>query len=86
MLKEIYTAETLVPAPSPFEVEITIAKLKNYNSPGSDHTSNLVDDLHDIHNYARQHLKLASDWMETHYDRLANCAGYHLDDEVWFYH
>jgi hypothetical protein len=24
--------------------------------------------------------------METHYDRLANCAGYHLDDEVWFYH
>jgi hypothetical protein len=33
---EIYTAEPLVPDPSPFEVEIAIAKLKRYKSPGSD--------------------------------------------------
>jgi hypothetical protein len=34
---------------------------------------------------ARKHLKLASDWMKTHYDRLANCAGYNEGDRVWFY-
>jgi hypothetical protein len=33
---EIHTAEPLVPGPSHFEVEISIAKLKNYKSPGSD--------------------------------------------------
>jgi hypothetical protein len=33
---EILTAEPLVPDSSPFEVEIAIAKLKRYNSPGSD--------------------------------------------------
>jgi hypothetical protein len=33
---EIYTAESLVPDPSPFEVEIAIAKLKRYKLPGSD--------------------------------------------------
>jgi hypothetical protein len=33
---EIHTAEPLVPDPSPFEVEIAIAKLKMYKSPGSD--------------------------------------------------
>jgi hypothetical protein len=33
---EIQTAEALVPDYSPFEVEIAIAKLKSYKSPGSD--------------------------------------------------
>jgi hypothetical protein len=33
---EIHTAEPLVPDPSLFEVEIDIAKLKGYKSPGSD--------------------------------------------------
>jgi hypothetical protein len=33
---ELHTAEPLVPEPSPFEVEIAIAKLKKYKSPGSD--------------------------------------------------
>jgi hypothetical protein len=33
---EIHTAEPLVPDPSPFEVEIVIAKFKKYKSPGSD--------------------------------------------------
>jgi hypothetical protein len=33
---EIHTAEPLVPDPSPSEVEIAIAKLKRYKSPGSD--------------------------------------------------
>jgi hypothetical protein len=33
---EVHTAEPLVPGPSRFEVEIAIAKLKEYKSPGSD--------------------------------------------------
>jgi hypothetical protein len=33
---EIHTAKPLVPDPSSFEVEIAIAKLKRYKSPGSD--------------------------------------------------
>jgi hypothetical protein len=33
--REIHTAEPLVPGPSTFEVEIAIAKLKIYQSPGS---------------------------------------------------
>jgi hypothetical protein len=33
---EIHTAETLVPEPSSFEVEIAIEKLKRYKSPGID--------------------------------------------------
>jgi hypothetical protein len=36
MLVEIYTAEKLVPDPSPFEVQIAIAKLKRYKSSGID--------------------------------------------------
>jgi hypothetical protein len=33
---EIHTAVPLVPHPSLLEVKISIAKLKNYKSPGSD--------------------------------------------------
>jgi hypothetical protein len=33
---EMHTAEPLVPEPSPFEVEIPIAKLEKYKSPGID--------------------------------------------------
>jgi hypothetical protein len=33
---EVHTAEPLVPGPSSLEVEIAIAKLKKYKSPGSD--------------------------------------------------
>jgi hypothetical protein len=44
--------------------------------PTIDHAANLVDHLHDTHNYDRQHLKLASDRIKTRYDELANCAGY----------
>jgi hypothetical protein len=33
---EVHTVEPLVPGPSRLEVEIAIAKFKNYKSPGSD--------------------------------------------------
>jgi hypothetical protein len=44
-----------------------------------------VDHPHDIHKYARQHLKLASDMTKTRYYRLANCTVYHESDRVWLY-
>jgi hypothetical protein len=53
--------------------------------PIIDHASNLLDLPHDIHNYARQNLKLTSDWMKIRHDRLANCAGYHEGDDLWLY-
>jgi hypothetical protein len=40
--------------------------------PTIDHAENLLDRLHDTHNYARQHLKLAVYRLKTRYDRLAN--------------
>jgi hypothetical protein len=45
----------------------------------------VTDHLHDIHIYAREHLKLASDRMKTRYDKLANSTGFHEDDRVWLY-
>jgi len=33
---EIHTAETLVPEPSAFEVELAVEKLKSHKSPGID--------------------------------------------------
>jgi hypothetical protein len=33
---EVYTAEPLVPKPSPFEDEIAVTKLKKYKLPGTD--------------------------------------------------
>jgi hypothetical protein len=44
-----------------------------------------VDDLHDIHDYSRQYLKLASDQVKTRYSKLDNSAGYHEGDRVWLY-
>jgi hypothetical protein len=44
-----------------------------------------VDRIHGIHEYARKHLKLASDRMKTRYDKLANSAGYKEGDRVWLY-
>jgi hypothetical protein len=43
--------------------------------PTVDHAVNLLDHLHEIYNYARQNLNVASDRMKTLYDRLATCAG-----------
>jgi hypothetical protein len=50
--------------------------------PTTDYAAELVDWPYDIHNYARQNLKLASDRMKTRYDKLANSAGYQEGDSV----
>jgi hypothetical protein len=54
--------------------------------PTVDHVANLVDHLHDVHNCARWHLKLASNRMKTRYARLTNCAVYHESHKVRLYH
>jgi hypothetical protein len=48
----------------------------------TDYTTDLVVRLHDIHHFARQHLRVASDRMKARYDRLANSAGYQEGDSV----
>jgi transposase InsO family protein len=53
--------------------------------PTTNHSADLVDHVHDIHNYVRQHLKLASYRMKTRYDKLAKSAGYQEGDRVWLY-
>jgi hypothetical protein len=55
----------------------------NKNQSAIDHAINFVGHLYNIRNYAHQHLKLASDWMKTHYDWLANCTGHHKGNCVW---
>jgi hypothetical protein len=44
--------------------------------------------LHEIHHYACQHLKVASDRMKAHYDCMANTAGFQEadQDQVWLCH
>jgi hypothetical protein len=50
--------------------------------PTIDHAADLVDRVHDIHNYADQHLKMASGKMKARYDRLANSAGYQEGEQL----
>jgi hypothetical protein len=50
--------------------------------PTIEHAVNFVDHLRDIHNYARQHVRLASNRMKTRYDKLADCAGCQEGDRV----
>jgi hypothetical protein len=42
--------------------------LPNRERPTISYALNLVDSIHDIHNYDHQHFKLTSDWMKTCYD------------------
>jgi hypothetical protein len=45
----------------------------------------LVDRLHDIHYYARQHQKVVVDQMKARYDRPANSVGFQEEDQVWLF-
>jgi hypothetical protein len=49
------------------------------------YVANLSERLHDIHHFARQHLKMASDRIKARYDRLSKYAGFQEDDRVWLY-
>jgi hypothetical protein len=51
--------------------------------PTTDYAADLVNHLHDIHNYARQHLKLATARMKTRCDKLAKSTGDQEGERVW---
>jgi transposase InsO family protein len=57
--------------------ELLFGTLPDKERPTIEHAANLVDHLRDIHNYALQHLRLASSRMKIRYDKLAKCAGGH---------
>jgi hypothetical protein len=44
-----------------------------------------VERLYDIHHFACQHLKVATNWIKDHYDQLANVAGFQEGNRVWLY-
>jgi hypothetical protein len=71
---EIHTAEPLVPDPRPFELEIAIAKLKRYKSPGSDQIlaeliqaggEILRSKIHKLNNSAWNKEKLPDQWKDS---------------------
>jgi hypothetical protein len=53
--------------------------------PTLDHAADLVDSLHEIHDFAWQHMNLARDRMKTRYDCLAKCAGYQEGNQAWLH-
>jgi hypothetical protein len=66
---EVHMAEPLVPGPSHLEVEIAIAKLKKYKSPGTDEIlaeliqpggETLLSKIHKINNWNKEESKCNS--------------------------
>jgi hypothetical protein len=71
---EVHTAEPLVPGPSRFEVEIVIANLKKYKSPGSDQipaeliqagSEILLSEIHKLVNSVWNKEELPDQWKES---------------------
>jgi hypothetical protein len=70
MQREIHTAELLVPAPSAFEVEMTIEKLRKHKSPGTDQ---IVEELIKAGGriiYSEIHTYLLTPWSGIFLDKL----------------
>jgi hypothetical protein len=61
---EIHTSELLVPDPSPFEVEVAIAKLKKYISPCSDQILAELFQAWDASLQCEIHKLLNSNWSK----------------------
>jgi hypothetical protein len=70
----VHTAEPSVSEPSPFEVEIAIAKLKKYKSPGSDQIlaelfqaggETLQSEIHKVINSIWNKEKLPQQWKKS---------------------
>jgi hypothetical protein len=71
---EVHMAEPLEPGPSRLEVEIAIAKLRKYNSPGSDEIPAeliqaggeiLLSAIHELINSVRNKEELPNQWKES---------------------
>jgi hypothetical protein len=71
---EVHTAEPLVPGPSRLEVEIAVAKMKKYKSPGSDQIPAeliqaggeiLLSAIHKLINSVWNKEELSDQWKES---------------------
>jgi hypothetical protein len=71
---EVHTAEPLVPGPSCLQVEIAIAKLKKYKSPGGDEIpaeliegggETLLSPIHKLINSVWNKEELPDQWKES---------------------
>jgi hypothetical protein len=71
---EVHTTKPLVPGPSSLEVEIDIAKLKNYKSPSSDQIladliqaggEILLSEMHNLVNSGWNKEELPDQWKES---------------------
>lgn len=51
----------------------------------TDYAYELEQRLLDIHEYARKHLKIASDSMKRQYDVKTNHINYNIGDAVWYF-
>jgi hypothetical protein len=51
----------------------------------TDYAAKLSERLHDIHLFARQYFKVASDWMKARYDSLATSTGFQEGDRIWLH-
>jgi hypothetical protein len=56
------------------------------SSPQPNYVTDLMHWLYDKHHYYHQHLKMASDWLKTCYDHLANSQQFHEREQIWLYH
>jgi hypothetical protein len=86
-----HTAEPFVPDSNPSEVEIAIAKLKKYKSPGSDHIpeelnqaggETLWSDIHKLINSMWNKEELPDQWKESiiapfYKGDETDCSNYH---------
>jgi hypothetical protein len=91
-LPPCYSASThdttgFTPARLVFRIELHLpcdlfGTTPNKERPTIDHAGNLAHHPHNIHSYAHQHQKLASDQMKTHYDGLTSYTGYHEGEKV----
>jgi hypothetical protein len=52
--------------------------------PTTDYAADFVGHLHEIHNYARKDVQVASHRLKTLYDKIANCACYQEVEIVTF--
>jgi hypothetical protein len=71
----VHTAEPLIPGHSPFEVEIAVAKLKKYKSPGIDQILEVIhvggetlsSEIHKLVNSVWNKEELPQQWKESCY-------------------
>jgi hypothetical protein len=64
---KIHTAQPLVPDPSPFDINIVVAKLKKFKSPGSDQIPAGGSVIHKLRviDFVWNKVKLPDQWKES---------------------